>query len=232
MAGACGQFVAAPSSRTTGSTTTVRVGSDELLHLAGDTTTTVVVTTTSPSSRARAAATGNAAVEPTTTTAVTARNRTVADVDGFRLYLGIGSDGRVEFTSDETTQLSLGVENVTKETRQYDTNEKLNFEIARAGTADVVWDNVRCKKGQAAQDTLVTGTNPLAPGETVSYLDSYPRDTSKIDTTPRADCRVPAGAYDVYGFFAWCPPGSAPSGTCYPDHVSHARSLPVRIKLT
>jgi hypothetical protein len=201
------------------------VGSDKLLDLG---TSTTVATSRPTTSAAPTAVQRSSATTPTTTVAVR-RDRTVSDNDGFRLYLSVGPGGRVEFAADEVVPVSLRVENISTTRRDYDTNVKRNFEITRAGTRDIVWDNVKCKRGQSPRDTLITGTSPLPPGDSVSYLDAYPRDTSKVDTLPREDCRVGAGKYDVYGIFTWCAPGSAPTGTCYPDHLSQVRSLPVLI---
>jgi hypothetical protein len=170
--------------------------------------------------RTAAATTAPAATAPPRT-APARGDRTVADVDGFRLSLGVGTDGATEFPAADRLELTLRVENLAPETRQYDTNERRNFEMTTVGTNEVVWDDNRCAP---RPDPYITATVDLAHGESVGYADAY----------KGGSCALPPGRYKVVGVFTWCPPGSVPEGkgTCYPDRVATVRSLPVEVTFT
>jgi hypothetical protein len=198
---------------------TVQVGDEGTL---GSTTPPRLGATTSTyrSERAQTASETTEALASLEPGAVVRGNRTVGDVDGFRLYLTVGKDGGTQFEAVKSFDLTLRVENLAPETRQYDTNERRHFEMTRAATNEVVWDETRCKA--PVRDPLVTGTLELAHGRSVSYADAY----------KGGQCALPAGRYNVVGVFTWCPPGSAPRGTCYPDRVATVRSLPVEVTLT
>ena len=158
-------------------------------------------------------------------------HRTVVDVEGFRISLTVGDGAGLDFFRGNRIRLTMRVENRTTEVRDYDTNEQRIFEFIDVATGEVAWDSARCKKGQTEPDPLRTGMLQLQPGRSASYDDAYPQHTSDTDPLPRPDCRVAAGTYDVVALFPWCPPGSAPMGTCYPDGVQRLRSLPVRVTL-
>ena len=185
------------------------------------------VTSAAPST---SAATTTAPVPPPPTTTPVRSNRTVVDAAPLRIYLTVGTDGRLTFDRDERIPLTVRAANISTEAVEYDTNERRNFEIRDASGA-VVWQNTSCKAGRSDHHPALTGIVALEPKESVSFADAYPLDAAPSDVLPRGDCRLAPGVYDVFGVVAWCPPGTATNGTCYPD-VTFARSLPVRITLT
>jgi hypothetical protein len=149
--------------------------------------------------------------------------QSAVETNGFRLYLVAGNSTRHHL--GETIVLNLRVENWTGRDQEYDTNERIQFEIVD-GAGKRVWTDLSCRPREYHGPTT-TGNLTLAPRESVSYSESYP-----VKPGHREDgCRLPPGDYRVRGQFPWCPPGSAPNGTCWPDRVTYLQSAFAKLRL-
>jgi hypothetical protein len=146
--------------------------------------------------------------------------------EGFRMTLTV--EGSLKYKPGDLIDMHVLVQNISKHDLQFDPNDLKNFAFRSVGTSQTAWTDGNCRADRVPK-ALETSAQTLHPREESEFRDTYP---GPADFANRDECRVPNGTYAVFGFVAWCPPGSTDAkGVCDPARTVQLSSAGVRITI-
>lgn len=151
-----------------------------------------------------------------------ANQTTRTDPSGFRVVLTL--DGKLRYPASSDLKMQLDVDNVSKQTLRYDSNQTTYFQIQpTGGRSGPSWVNDQCDRKD--QSGFKGPPVELEPGESITLnVATYPGERAN-----RESCRnLTKGEYHLIGIVTWCTDDAMKDGICDPAKAKSVLSSPIR----